>query len=471
MLFNSLAFFVFSIVFFVFWPILRKANTTRWLYLTIASFVFYGWWNWYYIFLLFFCGLLNYAAGWGISKHPTYKKLYLSISIAGNVAILAFFKYLGFIAENINTLLGCINLGIKVSIPHIILPVGISFYTFQAMSYTIDIYKGNLKVARSFLHFMSYLCLFPQLVAGPIVRASDLLPKLEAPGIAGDAGRWEGLKLIIWGYFKKVVIADVLSQLVDLAFDGKIRGSGSVFWWVIMLAFTLQIYGDFSGYSDIARGLARWMGYDFPVNFNHPYAATNIQDFWRKWHISLSTWFKDYLYIPLGGNRCSVFRSQLNLLVTMLVSGVWHGANWTFVLWGALHGFLMVFLNLMRRNTIFARLSNLIPRLVCSLFTFICVVLLWVFFRATNITQAGIILKQMLVFNVGSFSCLAGYYREMLLLFACLMTILYLWVENDKLQKIRMWFTERFEVVFYVLLGVMSIFCRGTSGAFIYFQF
>ena len=307
MLFNSLVFLVFAALFFGLWPLIKPRRNFRYLFLVTCSFVFYGWWDWRFLFLIIASGLLDFFSGMGMVAHPKAKKFYLALSIMGNIGSLMVFKYSGFFADNLSALLSLLGLDLELraGIPSfvLILPVGISFYTFQSMSYTIDVYKNQLKPTRNVLHFFAYLSLFPQLVAGPIIRAADLLPQLAENRSTTEQQRWEGLHLIVHGFVKKVFIADNLAYFVTEAFTNPIHSESYLFWWVIMTAFAFQIYCDFSGYSDIARGLAKWMGYDFMVNFNHPYIATSLREFWSRWHISLSTWFRDYVYIPLGGSK------------------------------------------------------------------------------------------------------------------------------------------------------------------------
>ncbi len=357
MQFNSLVFVLFALLFFAGWPVLKRRPGGRWVYLVIASFVFYGWWDWRFLFLIIFSGLIDYFAGLGIDRFPTRKKTLLVFSLVGNIGSLAVFKYLDFGVNNVNHLLAWLNVDAQIPAANLILPVGISFYTFQSMSYTIDIYRGQLKPTANVFHFFAYLSLFPQLVAGPIVRARDLLPQLQQSHPLTEADRWEGLQLIVRGLFKKVVIADALAPVVDAAFSTGSPTLSGAYWWLIVTMFAFQIYGDFSGYSDIARGLGRWMGYDFPLNFDHPYIAASFRDFWQRWHISLSSWLRDYIYLPLSRSflrrnpsRTNIPNLILPALVTMLISGLWHsttkyGIQVNLLLWGGLMGSLIVFEN------------------------------------------------------------------------------------------------------------------------------
>ena len=286
MTFNSLIFIVFALFFFVVWPFVKKHSNARWGWLVLASFFFYGWWDWRFLFLIIGSGILDFYCALLLNRvsSPWSRKFVLILSLLGNIGSLAAFKYSGFIAENLDAFFATLGYHstFAVSIPDfmLILPVGISFYTFQSMSYTIDVYRREITPTSNILHFFAYLAMFPQLVAGPIVRASDLLPQLKNDNDVSEQDRWDGTKLILFGFFKKMVIADTLAQKVNAAFDSPYPNSSSLFWWLIISAFAVQIYCDFSGYSDIARGLARWMGYRFPLNFNHPYTAKSLSEFW-----------------------------------------------------------------------------------------------------------------------------------------------------------------------------------------------
>ena len=478
MLFNSLVFIIFAGIFFAVWPFVKSRRTPKFLFLVVSSFVFYGWWDWRFLFLIIASGLLDFFAGWGMVHRPQWRKGYLALSILGNVGSLMVFKYSGFFAENIEVLLSLVGMDVDLvgSIPRFvrILPVGISFYTFQSMSYTIDIYKGQLQPTRNILHFFAYLALFPQLVAGPIIRAADLLPQLEKDSPTTEKDRWEGLYLIVHGFAKKVLIADNLAYYVAEAFNNPVHDPSTGYWWVIITAFAFQIYCDFSGYSDIARGLARWMGYDFMVNFNHPYISTSLREFWSRWHISLSTWFRDYVYIPLGGSHSKGIRSQVNMWITMLVSGFWHGAAWNFIIWGGLHA----------ASTTLERYSRW-PRHVCALpggrflANFILLVqvwVTWVFFRATSLDQALQIVGSMFSFTPSENGALFSMGGTKLMGIGVIVAIaalreFYFFMGWDKVKFLPESSARAFEVSFLALLVVASVFFRGAGSQFIYFQF
>jgi len=479
MLFNSLIFVVFGLIFFLVWKWAKHNTQSRLIWITLASLFFYGWWDWRFLFLIILSGLIDYYAGLFMIRYPSKRKIFLFLSVTGNLLSLSVFKYSGFVAENINHLLTIygIHSNLLTDVPQffLITPVGISFYTFQSMSYTIDVYRGELKPTRNLWHFFAYLTLFPQLVAGPIVRARDLLPQLLAP-FNKQPETWKGTQLIIRGYFKKMVIADNLAPIVNAAFGQHIISGSSNYWWAIITAFAFQIYCDFSGYTDIARGLGKWMGFEIPKNFNHPYLASSLKEFWQRWHISLSTWFRDYLYIPLGGNKTSKIKSHINMWITMLLSGLWHGANWTFLIWGLWHA---LFLSLER---VLSKIMHPFEEIIIhvpgakTLYKFISIISIlvitwcgWVIFRAENIEQAIQIIRIMFEFRFTSNPTLTLDYwffigamviRELIVLFN-LKTL----VPNNNL------FFDSLEIVFYGLLVAVILFFRGPGSQFIYFQF
>ncbi|MCD6303477.1 MAG: MBOAT family protein [Planctomycetes bacterium] len=340
MLFNTWTFAVFFVIVYGLYRLLPYKRQN--LLLLAASYVFYGWWDYRFLSLIWISTVLDYICGRAIHSAGggRKRKAFLAASIAGNLGILGFFKYFNFFAGSFAKLLG--SLGLQANLPtlHIILPVGISFYTFQTMSYTIDIYRGQLKPTRDFLQFAVFVAFFPQLVAGPIERARNLLPQFARPRQCSAEKFRDGLWLVFWGLFKKVVVADNMARIVNAAFaNPSAYGGADLF--IAVNAFAFQIYGDFSGYSSIARGVAKMLGFELMVNFRFPYFATSPSDFWRRWHISLSSWLRDYLYIPLGGNRRGKRRTYANLMTTMLLGGLWHGAAWHFVLWGFYHGLIL----------------------------------------------------------------------------------------------------------------------------------
>lgn len=366
--------------------------------LLAASCFFYMFFKPVYILILFFTIIIDYYAGILIENASGPKrKFYLSWSLVANIAVLAIFKYYNFINGNIETLLH--SIGVENPIPYlqILLPIGLSFHTFQAMSYTIEVYRGNQKAERNFITYALYVMYYPQLVAGPIERPQNMLHQFYEVHNFSYERTISGLKQMMWGFVKKMVVADRLAMFADVVFNDPAQYHGITVIWA-MIFFTFQIYCDFSGYSDIALGASRIMGIELMVNFNVPYISTSIKDFWSRWHISLSTWFRDYFYISLGGNRVSKVRWYFNVFAVFLVSGLWHGANWTFIVWGALHGTFQVFGHLTAsvQETIKAQLKPL--RFAITglewVFTMVLVTIAWVFFRANNIGDAFTILKQ-----------------------------------------------------------------------------
>lgn len=467
MLFNSLIFIVFALIFFFVARLLGKRIKGRLIWLIIASFFFYGWWDWRFIFLIIFSGLVDYFAALGIERIPKKKKLFFLLSVFANVGSLSLFKYSGFIAENLDSLLSLQgNFSMVAHTPDffLITPIGISFYTFQSMSYTFDVYRKKIKPTKNIIHFFAYLSMFPQLVAGPIVRAKEMLPQMLKITAVSKENKWSGFQLVVRGYFKKMVIADNLAPLVVTAFSSPELSQSSAYWWGTMIPFAFQIYCDFAGYSDIARGLAKWMGYDFPDNFNHPYISTSLREFWTRWHISLSSWFKDYLYIPLGGSKKSKFRTHINIWITMVVSGFWHGAAWTFITWGAVHA---MFLSIERITNWPEKLNRfIITRIITWLLVIIQVVVAWVFFRAKTIDQAWEIIQIMFAFK-GTFQLGWGLDGSM---FITIMVIREL-IVITKLNTNFKWKHAIIEMIFYVLVIASIVFFRGEGSEFIYFQF
>ena len=467
MLFNSLVFVVFATVFFLIFGVVRKKVQGRLVWLTIASFFFYVWWDWRFLFLIIFSGLVDYYAALGMVKFPKRKKLLLLFSVLANVGSLSVFKYSGFFAANIDALFGLHgSFSLVENIPgfFLITPVGISFYTFQSMSYTIDVYREKLKPTKRIIHFFAYLSMFPQLVAGPIVRAKSMLPQLLTIPVVTKEQQWTGFQLIVRGYFFKMVIADNLAPLVVAAFGAPEVNSSSLFWWGTIIAFTFQIYCDFAGYTAIARGLARWMGYEIPVNFDHPYISTSISEFWTRWHISLSTWFRDYVYIPLGGNQKGMVRKHVNLWITMLVSGLWHGAAWTFVVWGAVHAFFASFEHITRWPE---KLGVSLPaKLLAWFFVSLQGLVASVFFRAQSIQQAWEIVRVMFSFQ-GKLNPGWGLDGAFFIL---LIVVREIFAASGRDKQLR-WKYPIAEMIFYAILIVMIIFLRGEGSEFIYFQF
>jgi len=470
MLFNSLIFVVFAVVYFLGAKLIGTRLKGRLLWLTTASFFFYGWWDWRFLFLIIFSGLVDFTAALGMARYEKHRKLLLVLSMLANIGSLSVFKYSGFITRNLDSFLGLSGSFSLVShIPDFFLvtPVGISFYTFQSLSYTIDVYKKRLDPTKSILHFFAFLSMFPQLVAGPIIRARVMLPQLLKITPVSKEEMWIGFRFVVKGYFKKMVIADNLAPLVVSAFSSPELNSSSLYWWGIMVAFAFQIYCDFAGYSDIARGLAKWMGYNFVENFNHPYISTSLRDFWTRWHISLSTWFRDYVYIPLGGNKKGKFYHHLNMWITMLVSGLWHGAAWTFITWGAIHAFFLSLERILGWPEFFKKYKLL--KIIGWFFVMAQVLVAWVFFRAESIDKAWEIVKIMLSFS-GSTHLGWGLNGTVFLLIMFTRELLIATGVNNRID----WNSRRwmwFEMILYAMLITSIVYFRGNGSEFIYFQF
>ena len=396
MLFNSIDFALFlPIVFILYWFVTSGSLKLQNLLVVIASYVFYGWWDWRFLSLIVFSTLLDYSVGLLLLKedNSAKRKGYLWLSILFNLGILGFFKYYNFFVSNFAAAFTFFGQGISVSTLQIVLPVGISFYTFQTLSYSIDVYQRKLKPTKDFIAFSAFVCFFPQLVAGPIERATHLLPQFYKKRVFDSNNAIDGLQLFIWGLFKKIVIADSCAMYVNAIFQNyETLNSLSLLLGAIYFAF--QIYGDFSGYSDMAIGLSKFFGFDLMKNFSYPYFSRDIAEFWRRWHISLSTWFRDYLYIPIGGSRGTKIQQIRNVFIIFLVSGFWHGANWTFIAWGAVNAFFIitsVILNTNRNHLDIVANDKKLPSLTEFLkiiFTFSITVLAWIFFRSESVTEA-----------------------------------------------------------------------------------
>ena len=470
MLFNSLDFVLFFLVVYGLYLVLPHRWQNRML--LVASYFFYGCWDWRFLSLIWLSTLIDYWVGNRLhaTESPRLRRAYLLVSICTNMAILGFFKYYNFFADNLYALL--LGLGIHVE-PwrlRIILPVGVSFYTFQALSYTVDIYRRTLKPAENLLNFALFVAYFPQLVAGPIERAAHLLPQVERPRVVTWKGIEEGGWLMLWGFFKKIVVADNLAGIADSLFSGRVElTAGSVL--IGLYAFAFQIYGDFSGYSDIARGLAKWMGFDVMVNFRNPYVALNPSDFWRRWHISLSTWLRDYLYIPLGGNRKGLRRTYVNLAITMLLGGLWHGAAWTFVIWGAYHGLLLAVHRAFARDRageVFR--PSLWGRVWRRFVMFHAVCFSWLLFRASSMTQVQDLLGAVMTRWTVDLESLSWAF---LLVVLCIPVWIVQRLEETTGElnaPLKLSLVPKTALIFVCLF---MMWCLGNTGghAFIYFQF
>ena len=410
MLFNSIDFAIFlPIVFILYWFGTNKNLKLQNFLIVAASYLFYGWWDWRFLSLILFSTIVDYSVGLGLLKqeNQTKRKILLWTSIIVNLGFLGFFKYYNFFLDNFITAFSFFGIEIQANTLNIILPVGISFYTFQTLSYSIDVYKRKLEPTRDFIAFSAFVSFFPQLVAGPIERAAHLLPQFYKKRTFDYLKAVDGMRQILWGLFKKIVIADNCAEYANLIFNNSADYSGSTL-VLGALFFTFQIYGDFSGYSDIAIGTSRLFGFDLMRNFNFPYFSRDIAEFWRRWHISLSTWFRDYLYIPLGGSRGGTWMKVRNTFIIFIVSGFWHGANWTFIFWGALNAiyFLPLLLTNNNRNNLEkiaqGKFFPSIKEFSFMLLTFGLTVFAWIFFRANNIGHAFSIISE--IFSGSLFS-------------------------------------------------------------------
>lgn len=480
MLFNSFDFaFFLPLVFGIYWIFKSKRHVQN-LVLLIASYVFYGWWKWEFLTLIAFSSLVDYRIGilLGKSKIESRRKWLLACSILVNIGLLAFFKYSNFFLDNFVAAFQFFGMTFNPDRLSIILPVGISFYTFQTLSYSIDVYRRKLEPTRDPITFFAFVSFFPQLVAGPIERATNLLPQFKKERTFDYHSAVDGSRHILWGLFKKIAVADTCAVYVNDIFSNYESLPGSTLVLGVIL-FSIQIYCDFSGYSDIAIGTGRLFGFDLMKNFHFPYFSRDIGEFWRRWHISLSTWFRDYVYIPLGGSRVSKLKVIRNVLVIFLVSGFWHGANWTFIAWGLLHAIYFVPLVLLGRNRnnlgevsgghLFVRLKEL-PAIIL---TFTLTTFAWIFFRSESITDAfayigGIVDRSL--FDPLKLDTLD--YIKLSILLSIL--FVFEWIQrakehalqfdNAKIHRAARW------AIYYVLILIMT-WIGGQQTEFIYFQF
>jgi len=489
MLFHT---WTFAIFFAIVYPVYRLTKGTRlelW-WLLAASYVFYGWWNPLYLLIILYGTLADYFIVVGMEK-VGHKKWWLAGSVVSNIGLLAFFKYAHFIRTNLNAVLAAAGIpyslpspdsaaqhtwfltdglnwllgqaGISHPFPHaesFLLPVGISFFTFQSMSYIIDCYRGQVQRERSLLRYAVYVSLFTQLVAGPIERASNLLQQLRGARPIGREDITDGLSLFLVGLFKKIALADYLSLYVDKVYGAPAEHHGPAL-ALATFAFAWQIYFDFSGYTDMARGIARMMGIRLMLNFNNPYLADSLGDFWRRWHISLSTWFRDYVYIPLGGNRKGEFNTYRNMVLTMVISGVWHGAAWTFLIWGALHAAGRLATRALEQSPFY---RDRVPRTVkqSGVFAFVCFA--WIFFRAASVGDAWLIITR--IFTTG--------WADPLVPILMLGMVLAVWIYEFFYESKGRWIVEwtPVRVGLAVLMAIyVAVFAAASSQPFIYFQF
>lgn len=477
MLFNSVDFIIFlPIVFLLYWGVFRRNVKARNLFLLIVSYIFYGWWDWRFLSLIFISSLVDYLLGNLISQteNPRKRKQFLMVSLFTNLGILVFFKYSNFFVESFISSFSTLGMQFSYSPLNIILPVGISFYTFQTLSYTIDIYNRKFQPIKDPISFFAFVSFFPQLVAGPIERAKDLLPQFTTLKKFNYDDAREGMLMIIGGFFKKIVIADRLAIFINNVY-GNIHEATGVSLWIAILFFAFQLYLDFSAYSDIAIGIAKLLGFNLSTNFRHPYLSTSFSDFWKRWHISLSTWFRDYVYIPLGGNRKGKKRTIINVMIVFLLSGLWHGASWNFVIWGGLNGlFLIVF------DRFIPHTDKGLKRILPAIFVSTMWALSLVFFRLHSFQEAIEVFRNLgvgnseLLYNFGLNS------TELKLSFYLIIGIMIFEVFKEKYQTsiyqkfISRHLTFRWSIYLLLVLGILFLGSYGidvNDNSFIYFQF
>lgn len=482
MLFNSIAFAIFlPIVFFLYWFVTNKSLKTQNALLLIASYYFYACWDWRFMFLLIFSTLLDYFTGLKMEDSSTNneKKFWFWLSIIVNLGFLGVFKYYNFFASSFAEALSNLGLDVNPRTLNIILPVGISFYTFHGLSYVIDIYKNRIKAERIFVDYAVFVSFFPLLVAGPIERATHLLPQIKQQRFFSYAKAVDGLRQILWGLFKKIVIADNCAEYANIIFNNSSDYNGSTLVLGALL-FAFQIYGDFSGYSDIALGTARLFGIELLRNFAFPYFSRDIAEFWRRWHISLSTWFRDYLYIPLGGSKGGIWMKIRNTFIIFIVSGFWHGANWTFIIWGALNAlyFLPLLITNNNRNNLHivaeGKMFPTIKEFLSILFTFGLTVFAWIFFRADSLSHAISYLSG--IFSADLFSRPnIDNLNSMLSVFGLVLAFLVMeWngrAGQYAISHLDIRWKKPFRYLLYYTIIIMLIWFGGKPQEFIYFQF
>ncbi|GAA4282091.1 MBOAT family O-acyltransferase [Gaetbulibacter aestuarii] len=475
MLFNSFEFLVFlPTVFIFYWFLFNKELKLQNLLLLFVSYVFYGWWDWRFLSLIAFSSFVDYYCGLSIDKtnDKRIKRRWLIVSILVNLGFLGVFKYFNFFSKEFAETAIALGFQVDAFTLNVVLPVGISFYTFQTMSYTIDVYRGNLKPSRNIIAFFAFVSFFPQLVAGPIERATNLLPQFYKKRKFDYDKATDGLRQILWGLFKKIVVADNCAIIVNQVFNNYSEYNGSTL-AIAAIFFAFQIYGDFSGYSDIAIGTARLFGFNLMQNFAFPYFSRDIAEFWRRWHISLSTWFRDYVYIPLGGSRGGTWMKVKNTFIIFIVSGFWHGANWTFIVWGALNAFYFLPLLLRNKNRVHLDVVSvgkfgMAPKVVIQIgTTFFLTIIAWVFFRAANVVEALQYLHKMFSKSLMSIPLI-----DLKPLVFILFLVVVEWFQRHKqhgLEFSKMKMYLRWSVYVFIL-GLILIF-GAKSQSFIYFQF
>ena len=478
MLFNSFEYLLFlPLVFLLYWYLCRTRKQQN-LLVIIASYVFYGWWDWRFLLLIALTTLCSYGLGLAIGRFEEKRSVQRAISAANiiiNLLVLGIFKYYNFFAESFVYLFNRIGYEMDIVTLNVILPVGISFYTFQALSYSIDVYQGKIKPTKDIVQFFAFICFFPQLVAGPIERATNLLPQFYRRREFDYRQAVDGTRQMLWGFFKKLVVADNCAYFVNQYWN-EYENLSSLMLVQLAVLFSFQIYGDFSGYSDIAIGSAKLFGIKLKKNFDFPYFSRNIGEFWRRWHISLMTWFKDYVYIPLGGNHCSKLKTACNIFIVFLISGLWHGANWTFLLWGGYNAVLLIVGNLLswnKKSTEIERGSQLSARNIIGIVTtFSFVVLGWIIFRSEKISQFYDYINAIVDNEVTG----PGDHLYMTCFVGILIMIVIEWLQQKKDHALQL--TNKglmalrpIRWIIYYTIALITYSLSGYSQDFIYFQF
>jgi alginate O-acetyltransferase complex protein AlgI len=482
MIFNSVEFAIFlPVVFLLYWFVTRRNMRAQNMLLLAASYFFYGWWDWRFLALIIFSSTVDFVVGLQLAKteKPGKRKILLLTSIVVNIGFLGFFKYFNFFAQSFADAFTLLGAHMEPTRLNVILPVGISFYTFQTLSYSIDIYRKKFEPTRDVLAFFAFVSFFPQLVAGPIERARNLLPQFYHPRKADTAKAVDGLRQVLWGLFKKIVIADNCAVYVNEIFGNSDSLSGST---LVLGAvfFAFQIYGDFSGYSDIAIGTARLFGFDLMRNFAYPYFSRDIAEFWRRWHISLSSWFRDYVYIPLGGSRGSTWIRIRNTFIIFIVSGFWHGANWTFIVWGALNALYFLPLLLLNRNrqhleiVAAGRRFPSARELLGMGVTFGLTVFAWIFFRAEDLSHAFAYIGGIFSPSFFSVPWFEGRDKAAVTLVMILLLMIVEWLGREEpyaIARVGRGWNKSLRWTFYYALVIVIFYFSGEQQVFIYFQF
>jgi D-alanyl-lipoteichoic acid acyltransferase DltB (MBOAT superfamily) len=484
MFFNSIDFAIFlPIVFILYWFVTAKNLKVQNILIVIASYIFYGWWDWRFLFLIVLSTLIDYFVGMFLSKTEKSKerRILLLFSVIANLSFLGFFKYFNFFVDSFAAVFTFFGMEINPSHLNIILPVGISFYTFQTMSYSIDVYKRELEPTKDFIAFAAFVSFFPQLVAGPIERAANLLPQFYVKRIFSYNNAVDGCKQMLWGFFKKMVVADNCALYVNAVFKNYTVYSGSTL-FLAAIFFAFQIYGDFSGYSDIAIGTSKLFGFKLMRNFAYPYFSRDMAEFWRRWHISLTTWFRDYIYFPLGGSRKGIAVTVRNTFIIFLVSGFWHGANWTFVIWGFLNALYFMPLLLLKRNrnhleiAAYNKSLPTISEVISILITFLLAAFAFVFFRAETVGSAFTILSKIFSNSIFTMPEIrvgdSGIIIFGSIVLSIVLLIIFEWINRKEeyglkwqsKYKVLRWLT-------YIFITVLILELAGQGQGFIYFQF